>query len=300
MPSKVSDAVVKGAEETAVKKSVPPLTRLQTLKTPISMEKLDVVAGTPSALAKGPELPSSKPTHTQRENAVVINTKTYPEEKNVYASDSDPDYNSEQSFTSLDSDESSDTDDDKEFVEYTLIERILIFLGFLEDHQARRDDSSDSDSDEDGDHQGGGIFTRVYGGATAAVKTVASAATSAAKVVTRTAPRNPKTEPAAAKETESSNKKGKTKGYKKKKKKKKNAKPNERLTAEELKEKIERRKKALEAQKERRARRAAIRAARAKAREKAERRINRYKFDPEQDIVKLRFKAFGNHARVIM
>ena len=242
---------------------------------------------------------ASKPTHTQRENAVVINTKTYPEE-NVYASDSDPDYNSEQSFTSLDSDESSDTDDDKEFVEYTLIERILIFLGFLEDHQARRDDSSDSDSDDDGDDGRGGLFTRVYGGATAAVKTVASAATSAAKVVTRTAPRNPKTEPAAAKETESSNKKGKTKGKTKGYKKKKNAKPKERLTAEELKEKVERRKKALEAQKERRARRAAIRAARAKAREKAERRINRYKFDPEQDIVKLRFKAFGNHARVIM
>jgi len=290
---------VKGAEETAGKKSMPPLTRSQTFKGPISMEKLDVVAGTPSALAKGPELPSSKPTHTQRENAVVINTKTYPEE-NVYASDSDPDYNSEQSFTSLDSDESSDTDDDKEFVEYTLIERILIFLGFLEDHQARRDDSSDSDSDDDGDDGRGGLFTRVYGGATAAVKTVASAATSAAKVVTRTAPRNPKPEPAAAKETESSNKKGKTKGKTKGYKKKKNAKPKERLTAEELKEKVERRKKALEAQKERRARRAAIRAARAKAREKAERRINRYKFDPEQDIVKLRFKAFGNHARVIM
>lgn len=291
MPSKMSDAVVKGAEDKTENKFVSSLARMKTSR---SMERLDTAAGTPSALAKGPELPSSKPTHTQRENAVVINTKTYPEE-NVYASDSDPDYNSEESYTSLDSDESSDTDDDKEFVEYTLIERILIFLGFLEDHQAKRDDDS---SDSDDDYEDAGFLTRVYGGATAAVKTVASAATSAAKAVTGTgtAPAS-KPETTAAKKTNSSSKrKGKTKGYKKKQ----SAEPKERLTAEELKEKIERRKKALEAQKERRARRAAIRAARAKAREKAERRINRYKFDSAQDIVKLRFKAFGNHARVVM
>ena len=289
MPSKMSDAVVKAAEDKTEKKFVSSLTRLKS-----STERSDVAAVTPSALAKGPELPSSKPTQTQRENAVVINTKTYPEE-NVYETDSDPDY-SDDAYTSLDSDESSDTDDDKEFVEYTLIERILIFLGFLEDHQAKRDDDS---SDSDDEYGGGGFFTRAYGGATAAVKTVTSAATSAARAVTRTgtSATASKPETTASKKLKSlSKRKGETKGYKKKK----SAEPKARLTAEELKEKIERRKKALEAQKERRARRAAIREARAKAREKAERRINRYKFDPAQDIVKLRFKAFGNHARVVM
>ena len=93
---------------------------------------------------------------------MVINSKAYPEDKVVFQSDSDPDWDSD-GDAFVYSDESSDTDDDEEvFVEYTLIERILIFLGFLEDRQAKKKAAHESSDSEE--EPTAGIFTRVYGG----------------------------------------------------------------------------------------------------------------------------------------
>jgi hypothetical protein len=83
-------------------------------------------------------------------------------------------------------------------------------------------------------------------------------------------------------------------------KKKESAPKKRRLTKEELAAAVERRRVALEARENRRKHRAEIRAARAKAQAKAQARIDRYKFEPNQDIVKLRFKAFGGHAPMML
>jgi len=73
-----------------------------------------------------------------------------------------------------------------------------------------------------------------------------------------------------------------------------------RLTPEEIKAAVEKRKAALEAREQRQALRAEKRAKREEARRKAQARIDRYKFDPEQDIIKLRFKSFGAHAPLLL
>jgi len=222
------------------------------------------------------ETPKEK--QPQKENAVAINSKMYPED---YASDSDPDALIDDDGSDFFSDESSDSDDDvhTEFVEYTLIERILIWLGFLVDTQAQQDES---DSEEE---PAAGFLTRMYSG----VKHATSGVTA-------------KMGKAAAKKTvkaTSIKKKGSV-AYKKKKTVTDEDGKARRLTPEEIKAAVEKRKAALEAREQRQALRAEKRAKREEARRKAQARIDRYKFDPEQDIIKLRFKSFGAHAPLLL
>ena len=212
---------------------------------------------------------------------MVINSKVYPEDKNVFQSDSDPDWDSDGDAFEY-SDESSDTDEDEEvFVEYTLIERILIFLGFLEDRQAKKKAAHESSDSEE--EPTAGIFTRVYDGVGAMMNSAPTATKSAA------APGTKKPKPGQRKKADGVYRKKKDSAHTKR-----------RLTKEELAAAVERRRVALEAREKRRKRRAEIRAARAKAQAKAQARIDRYKFDPDQDIIKLRFKAFGGHAPMML
>ena len=216
-----------------------------------------------------------------RENAIAINSKMYPED---YASDSDPDaLIDDDDDSDFFSDESSDSDDDvhTEFVEYTLIERILIWLGFLVDTQAQQDES---DSEEE---PAAGFLTRMYSGVKNATREVA------ARMGNDAATKK------AAKKTASVKKKG-GETYKKKKGVTDKDGKARRLTPEEIKAAVEKRKAALEAREKRQALRAEKRAKREEARRKAQARIDRYKFDPEQDVIKLRFKSFGAHAPLLL
>jgi hypothetical protein len=217
----------------------------------------------------------------QRENAVAINSKMYPED---YASDSDPDaLLDDDDGSDFFSDESSDSDDDvhTQFVEYTLIERILIWLGFLVDTQAQQDES---DSEEE---PAAGFLTRMYSGVKNATRGVA------AKMGTDAATKKATKKTAAVKKNG-----GET--YKKKKTVTDKEGKARRLTPEEIKAAVEKRKAALEAREKRQALRAEKRAKREEARRKAQARIDRYKFDPEQDVIKLRFKSFGAHAPLLL
>ena len=278
LPSKMSKQLSKDLREADAAKS----NRLQASRT-MTRIRTTRADGAEDVLSpkspKSPKPPGIKSQQTMaKENAVVINSKTYPEDKVVFQSDSDPDWDSD-GDDYVYSDESSDTDDDEEvFVEYTLIERILIFLGFLEDRQAKKKAAHESSDSEE--EPTAGIFTRVYGGVGALMKQASL-----------------KTKAPGAKKTKPGQRKNADGVYRKKKE---SAPKKRRLTKEELAAAVERRRVALEARENRRKHRAEIRAARAKAQAKAQARIDRYKFEPNQDIVKLRFKAFGGHAPMML
>ena len=165
------------------------------------------------------------------------------------------------------------TDDDVEFVEYTLIERILIFLGFLEDKQGKKKRSYDSSKEQDAAR-----FKSESNTANVTAETYGQSNVTSSKSFQKAGREQPSADFYTKKNTV-------------------NGAPK---TVEEIKADIERRKIALEAREKRRARRAEVRAERAKERRKMQARIDRYKWDETQDVVKLRFKAFGGHAPVLL
>jgi len=220
-----------------------------------------------------------------KENAVLISSNKYAEDLDDIDTEDDDDEDE-------DEDEESESElseeDAREFVEYTLIERILIFLGFLEDNQAKAKEV-ESDSDD-----APGMFSRAY----SAMHSMASKSMGSKNPVAEAAKEKkavvPEPTPTRFKRPMPNKEKDKEGNPAEKKKE------TTRMTAEELEEAIEEKRLKLDARAARRKERARLRAEREKAREKAQKRINRYRFDPEQAIVKLRFKSFGSHAPLLL
>jgi len=220
-----------------------------------------------------------------KENAVLISSNKYAEDLDDIDTEDDDDEDE-------DEDEESESElseeDAREFVEYTLIERILIFLGFLEDNQAKAKEV-ESDSDD-----APGMFSRAY----SAMHSMASKSMGSKNPVAEAAKEKkavvPEPTPTRFKRPMPNKEKDKEGNPAEKKKE------TTRMTAEELEEAIEEKRLKLEARAAHRKERARLRAEREKAREKAQKRINRYRFDPEQAIVKLRFKSFGSHAPLLL
>ena len=226
-----------------------------------------------------------KPTKsvTIKENAVRISSMKYTEdlvktELDDFSDDDDDD------STNTSESELSEVDE-REFLEYTLIERILIFLGFLEDTQAKAKEV-ESDSDDEP-----GFFSRAYSMINKPTSTKHEKSVHVKKVEEKKAGTVLEPTPTRFRRNVSDNKentKEDPSGYK------------PRMNAEEMQDAIDRRRLKLEARTARRKERARLREKREKARQKAQRRIARYRFDPEQVIVKLRFKSFGSHAPLLL
>ena len=263
----------------------------------VNLKKAAPVLKVPS-ISKPTPAPEIKPARV-KENSVTISSKNYAEDLDEFGNplnefdDTDDDTAIKESDS-----EASDDVPNTEFIEYTLIERVLIFLGFMDDTRSKKVEL-DSDDDEPG------FISRMFSSKSGANSKNADTPASDKKENKPSAIEKSEFEQAIPVEKATleptptmfrreNNAQPQTESPAEKK-------PQIRpMTAEEIEKAIEERRLQIEAAEQKRIARAKLREEREKERKKAQARINRYRFDPDQPIVKLRFKSFGSHAPLLL